>query len=65
VYAKDMAKKRVHRKRMGRPPGRSYVESFPVRLVPEQARAIRAWAKQADMSISQAIRRLLERGLKK
>jgi hypothetical protein len=50
---------------MGRPPGKSYVETFPVRLVPEQAQAIRAWAKHADVSISEAIRRLIERGLKR
>ena len=62
VYTKCM--KRVHRKRMGRPPGKSYVETFPVRLVPEQAQAIRAWAKQADVSISEAIRRLLDLALK-
>jgi hypothetical protein len=59
-----MVKKRVYRKRLGRPPGKNFVESFPVRLGTEQAKAIRAWAKQADLSISKAIRQLVDLGLK-
>jgi hypothetical protein len=49
---------------MGRPPGKSYVETFPVRLGMDQAKAIKAWAKQADVSVSEAIRRLVELGLR-
>jgi hypothetical protein len=66
VYTKEMVapEKRVHRKRMGRPPGKSYVETFPVRLGMDQAKAIKAWAKQADVSVSEAIRRLVELGLR-
>jgi predicted HicB family RNase H-like nuclease len=56
--------KTVHKKRMGRPPGKTYGETIPARLTPELAMAIAAWAKQAGVSRSEAIRRLVEQGLK-
>jgi hypothetical protein len=65
---KRMAKqeKSVHKKRTGRPPGRSYVETIPVRLTPDAVAAIERWAKREKIeSRSEAIRRLIERGLEK
>jgi len=61
--------KNVHRKaRLGRPPtGHRYRETIPVRLTPEAVKAIDAWiARQDDPpSRSEAIRVLIERGLKR
>ncbi len=53
-------------KKRGRPPGRAYPTTYPVRLTAEQVTAIDAWrAAQPDKpSRSEAIRRLVERGLK-
>jgi hypothetical protein len=55
--------KTVHRKKMGRPPGKRYVETIPVRLTPELAQAIGTWAEKEGASRSEAIRRLVQRGL--
>jgi hypothetical protein len=57
--------KSVHRKR-GRPTGRSYGETIPVRLSPTLKAKIEAWAeKQPDRpSRSEVVRRLIELGLK-
>jgi hypothetical protein len=59
--------KRVHKKRIGRPPGRAYVETIPVRFTPDGLKAVDAWINQQDeeVSRSEAIRRLVERGLKR
>jgi hypothetical protein len=65
---KRMAKqeKSVYKKRIGRPPGRTYVESIPVRLTPEALAAIERWAKREKIeSRSEALRVLIERGLEK
>jgi hypothetical protein len=55
--------KRVYKK-MGRPVGRNYEMAFPTRLTPELAAAVGAWASKNKISKSEAIRRLVERGLK-
>jgi metal-responsive CopG/Arc/MetJ family transcriptional regulator len=54
------------KKRRGRPPGRTYAETIPVRLTPEAVAAIDRWAKRERMvSRSEALRVLIERGLEK
>ncbi len=59
-------KKGVRKKRLGRPPGRTYAESIPVRLTPEAVAAIERWAERERMvSRSEALRVLIERGLEK
>ena len=57
--------KSVHKKR-GRPAGRSYGETIPVRLSPALKEKVDAWADtQPDApSRSEALRRLVELGLK-
>jgi metal-responsive CopG/Arc/MetJ family transcriptional regulator len=57
--------KSVHKK-MGRPVGRTYRETIPVRLTEDAITAIDAWIDQQvdEISRSEAIRRLIERGLK-
>jgi hypothetical protein len=58
--------KSVHKKRIGRPRGRTYVETIPVRLTPEAVAAIERWAKREKIeSRSEALRALIERGLEK
>jgi hypothetical protein len=56
--------KSVHRKR-GRPPGRRYGETIPVRLSPALKDKVEAWTeKQPDApSRSEALRRLVELAL--
>jgi hypothetical protein len=56
--------KSVHKKR-GRPAGRSYGETIPVRLSPALKDKVETWAaKQPDSpSRSEALRRLVEMGL--
>ncbi len=49
----------------GRPAGRLYGETIPVRLTREMIAAIEKWAANNDLSRSEAIRALIERGLKK
>jgi metal-responsive CopG/Arc/MetJ family transcriptional regulator len=54
------------KKRRGRPPGRTYVETIPVRLTQEAVAAIDRWAKrEGTVSRSEALRLLIERGLEK
>jgi hypothetical protein len=58
--------KTVHgKRRRGRPPGKKYRETIPVRLTPELMAAVDRWAGNKDASRSEAIRALIERGLKK
>jgi hypothetical protein len=56
--------KSVHKKR-GRPAGRSYGETIPIRLSPALKDKVETWAaKQPDApSRSEALRRLVEMGL--
>jgi hypothetical protein len=67
VYTKTMTA--VHKKtrgRGGRPRGRSYRETIPVRLTKEAAAAVDAWAKRQNevgISRSEAIRRLVNQAL--
>jgi hypothetical protein len=57
--------KSVHKKKMGRPPGRTYRETIPVRLTEQAVAAVDKWIDRQHeaMSRSEAIRRLLELGL--
>jgi hypothetical protein len=55
-----MAQRRKNR--VGRPLGRKYCETIPLRFTEEQARAIAAFAKREGVSQAEAIRRLVERG---
>jgi hypothetical protein len=57
--------KTVHKKSRGRPAGVRYGETIPTRFEPETVKAIDSWAAWAGVSRSQAIRRLVELGLKK
>jgi hypothetical protein len=57
--------KSVHKKSRGRPPGRLYGETIPVRLTPEMITGIEKWAAAKNVSRSEAVRLLVERGLKK
>jgi hypothetical protein len=57
--------KSVHRKTRGRPSGRLYGETIPVRLTREMIVSIEKWADGRDLSRSEAIRSLIEQGLKK
>ena len=56
--------KTVHKKLRGRPPGTNYTETIPARLAPNTAKEIDTWAKSNGVSRSEAIRRLVEAGLK-
>jgi hypothetical protein len=49
---------------MGRPPGTKFSETIPARLEPHTVAALDAWAAANDVSRSEAIRRLVELGLK-
>lgn len=62
-----MAKQRkpVRKKKRGRPVGRSYGETLPVRLTPDMAKAVDRWATKLGLSRSQAVRALIGKGLKK
>jgi hypothetical protein len=55
--------KTVHKKRIGRPPGKRFSETIPARLEPQTMAALDAWAVAHDVSRSEAIRRLVELGL--
>jgi hypothetical protein len=57
--------KSVHKKRTGRPPGRTYRETIPVRLTEEALAKIDAWverqeAKGEKFSRSEAVRWLID-----
>jgi hypothetical protein len=57
--------KSVHKKSRGRPPGRKYGETIPVRLTSEMIAAIDKWAAKRNVSRSKAIRLLVELGFEK
>ncbi len=57
--------KSVHKKSRGRPVGRLYGETIPVRLTREMISTIEKWADGKGLSRSEAIRELIERGLSK
>jgi hypothetical protein len=57
--------KSVHKKSRGRPAGRAYGETIPVRLSPGMIAAIDLWAVHKNVSRSEAVRGLIEIGLKK
>jgi hypothetical protein len=65
VYTESMVN--VHKRmRGGRPRGRAYRETIPVRLTVEAAAAVDAWAarqNEAGISRSEAIRRLVDQAL--
>jgi len=54
--------KSVHKK-LGRPAGRLYRETIPVRLTEDAVAAIDAWAAANKVSRSEAIRRILDEAL--
>jgi hypothetical protein len=56
--------KTVHKKKMGRPVGIRYGETVPARLEVATVEALDAWARSQEVSRSEAIRRLVEIGLK-
>jgi hypothetical protein len=56
--------KTVHKKSRGRPAGTKYSETIPARLEPSTVAGLDAWAAANDVSRSEAIRRLVELGLK-
>jgi hypothetical protein len=56
--------KTVHKKSRGRPSGTKYGETIPARLEPSTVAALEAWAAAYGISRSEAIRRLVEIGLK-
>jgi Ribbon-helix-helix protein, copG family len=56
--------KSVHKKSMGRPPGIKYGGTIPARFEILTMEALDAWAEKHDVSRSEAIRRLVELGLK-
>jgi hypothetical protein len=56
--------KTVHKKSRGRPAGSKYSETIPARLEPVTVAGLDAWAASHDVSRSEAIRRLVELGLK-
>jgi hypothetical protein len=56
--------KTVHKKRMGRPPGVKYAGTIPARFEIPTMEALDGWAVKHKLSRSEAIRRLVELGLK-
>lgn len=56
--------KTVHKKSRGRPPGIKYSETIPARLEPATLASLDRWAASNGVSRSEAIRRLVELGLK-
>ena len=56
--------KTVHKKSRGRPAGTKYSETIPARLEPATLASLDSWAVANDVSRSEAIRRLVELGLK-
>lgn len=57
--------KSVHKKSMGRPPGIKYGGTIPARFEIPTMKALDAWAEKHDVNRSEAIRRLVDLGLKK
>ena len=56
--------KTVHKKRMGRPPGIKYGGTIPARFEISTIEALDGWAEEHEVNRSEAIRRLVELGLK-
>ena len=56
--------KTVHKKSRGRPAGVKFGETIPARFEPATITEIEKWAAEYDVSRSEAIRRLVELGLK-
>jgi hypothetical protein len=56
--------KTVHKKSRGRPAGIKFGETVPARFEPATVAALDAWAVAHNVSRSEAIRRLVEIGLK-
>jgi hypothetical protein len=56
--------KTVHKKSRGRPVGKKYSETIPVRLELAKLGSLDRWAASNDVSRSEAIRRLVDLGLK-
>jgi hypothetical protein len=56
--------KSVHKKSMGRPPGIKYGGTIPARFEIPTMEALDAWAEKHGVNRSEAIRRLVELGLK-
>jgi metal-responsive CopG/Arc/MetJ family transcriptional regulator len=55
-----------HKKSRGRPAGRAYAETVPVRLTPEMLKAIEGWCRRNKVdNRSEALRQLIEHGLEK
>ena len=54
----------VHKKSMGRPRGIKYGGTIPARFEVQAMKALDAWAEEQDVSRSEAIRRLVEIGLR-
>ena len=61
---KKRGRGRIRKKRRGRPPGRQFAEPLPVRLTLETFAAVDNWAVDKDLSRSEAVRQLVERGLR-
>src|SRR5213080_3724371 len=57
------ARKNSRKKPRGRPAGRRYSGTIPVRLEPETIAAIDRWTAGHELTRSEAIRRLVEIGL--
>jgi hypothetical protein len=57
--------KTVHKKSRGRPEGSGvYVETIPVRLTKDMKKRVDQWSKEHGAMRSDALRALIERGLK-
>jgi hypothetical protein len=54
----------VHKKSRGRPPGVKYGSTIPARFEFDMLTALDKWAGSHDVSRSEAIRRLVDLGLK-
>jgi hypothetical protein len=54
----------VYKKTRGRPAGLKYAGAIPARFEIETMKSLDAWADEHDVSRSEAIRRLVEIGLK-
>jgi metal-responsive CopG/Arc/MetJ family transcriptional regulator len=57
--------RKQEKKSRGRPKGRTYGETIPVRLTSEMIADIDKWAARRDLSRSEAIRLLVEMALAK
>jgi hypothetical protein len=56
--------KSVYKNSLGRPPGLKYAGAIPARFEIMTMKALDAWALQHKVTRSEAIRRLVELGLK-